>query len=470
MTLSGYLRVNAGELLLVVLSAWSCAVVAVNGFFLDGLSEQLGYAGRAGLLLALTAVLVLALYAASFNRRQLAGGVILYAALLVALFAVALGCSTGEDLYADAEGNYLYLAVVVAMCATGCFALTRTLAGSAVWFVAAALTCSVVQAFYEADEVVMGAVAALTALALVVHRNFRLGLERAQAAQAPSHVRNFFVSVGAVAVVGAFALTAWFLVIAPSSPSVFDVTLITEYRKPPIEELKGTAQEKPVIDISLTSDILVDGDYYTTDDLIEDPQSSVVVDATSLLEQEIKQEVTDSGVQEGQEAGVGDYDVPDPDNPDPGFENVSYHETFPWLVLLVVLAVLVVLSCVGYFVGRRVWRTKRLERWLALAPRAQVEHIYLFVLSRLRRLGFKVTRGTTLAEFSCITARQMDVLTEETRVPLSVLTAAYEGCAYGAAEPTEDEVVACTAYYLRFWKAARVHLGGFKYFFRSFRL
>jgi ABC-type multidrug transport system fused ATPase/permease subunit len=465
MSLGTYLRQNTGEYLLLLLSVWSVSVVGFNAYFLDSLLDSAGYAARAALALGVSAILLLALYAASYRRRRLVIGAIGYLLLLALLIGASLALSAGEDLYADTEGNYLYLALVMAVSATGGFLLTRTLGGSALWFLAAAFSCTVVQAFYQTGEVVLSVTASLSALALIVHRNFRLGLQNADVVRKASHSGTFVSSVTPVVASGALALLAWFVIIAPLDPSVMKITLITDYRQLPIEEFKGTADEHPTLSFELTSQELVEGFPYTTDDLKEDPNALVTIDAASVFEQQLQQQVEESAA-----AGSGAHDVLDPDSEEETFDPLSWSVVFPMIIVAIVVTVLVILAIVAYFVGRRLWRRRRLRRMLAQSPRAQIESLYLFTLSRLARLGFKVPRGMTLSEYAKNSARSMDMLTEETRVAFSELTEGYEAVSYGKCEPTEAEVVPFVAYYLGFWKAARTHLGNLRYFFKAFWL
>ena len=475
MSLGAFMKRNLGEYLLVLASAWAVATVGFDAFFLFSISDALGWWGRAGLALAVEAVLLLVLYAASWRRSRAVVGALAYVALAAVLVAVALALSTGGEegagLYEDVEGNYLYAVVVLLAAATGCFLFTRTLAGSAVWFVAAALVCAVVQAFYESEELLFSVLAALSALALIVHRNFKLGLEQAELASSPSHAGVFASALVPTCVVVAAALALWFAVIAPLSPGVLDVKLITEYRTLPIEEYVGTADEKPQLDTSLTSEEIVDGFSYTTDDLLKDPTSSVEVNSEDVLEQQLQEQLSSEGSAEGGSTGSGASDTIDEDSLDEEWEGQSYSKVFPyaWVgTLLVVLAIALVLC---YFVGRRVWRRKRLERMLALQqPAAQVKAIYRFLLSRLARLGFSQPPGATLTEWAHTARRGMDVLDEVAGVPFERLTETYVACNYGKHVPTEEEVVPFAAYYLHFWQAARAYLGPLKYFFLSFRL
>lgn len=459
-----YLRSNVGEYLLLLLSVWSVSTVGFNAFHLDSLLESVGYGARSLIALVVCAVLLVVLYAASFRRKRLVVGAVGYAALLAVLVAVALALSSGGNPYDDVEGNYLYLVLVMAFAATGGFLLTRTLAGSAVWFVTCAFVCSVVQAFYETGEVAMSVVATMSGLALIVHRNFRLGLVRSDVARRPSRAGILAASVMPVCAVGALALGVWFGVIAPLDPGVQKITLITDYRQLPTQEMKGTADEHPVFNFDMKSDDLVDGFAYTTDDLKEDPNSPTVIDARSVLEQQQQQQAQDES------SGSGRQNTLDEDSPQEEYNAVSWSEVFPYIIVAIVVTMIVVAAIVAYFLVRRYLRMRRLRGMLSRPPREQVESLYLFLLGRLGRLGFRVPAGATLSEFSASSARSMDMLTEETRVPFDELTRTYQACVYGRREPTDDEVVPFVAYYLSFWKAVRTHLGNLKYFFKSFRL
>ena len=472
MSLSRYLGQSLGELALVFVSAWACACVSVNGFHIDGLLVSMGYAGRAALVGALVLLCVLVLYVLSYRRTALLARVVAYIALLAVLVAVALALSGGENVYEDAEGNWLYLVLVPTLLATACFLLTRTILGSTLWFVVAAFACCLVQAFYEVGEVGMSLVASACALMLVVHRNFQLGLEHADLARKPSPARNFAASAAPVAAVAAVALAVWFGIIAPLSPGVLDVKLFTDYRQPPIEEWKGVIKANPTYNTDLTTENLVEGFLYTTDDLVEDVASDISIDVTSLLEQQEEQE-TDGGeaLDAGEDTGGGvDEDFDEEETEEERYDAQSYSWQFPWIIVRIVLVVLLVGAVVGYFVGRRAWRRRNLERILALPPREQAVQLYLFLLERLRRIGFSVPAGLTLAEYASSSARQMDMLTEETRVAFTDITQTYERCAYGKLEPSEEDVAPLVEYYLWFWKAARTQLGNFRYFFKSFRL
>lgn len=468
MTLLGYLNKRKGEYLLLLLSVWAVSVVAMNGFYLDDLLAQYGYLVRALIALPVNAVLLLVLYAASFNAKRRVAGVFMYVAAAAVVVIAGIALSTGEDIYADSEGNYLYLALELVVVSAVGFLFTRTLAGSMAWFVVGAFTCSLAQAFFTGEDLAMSIVAAVSGLSLVVYRNFKLGVQGALVARKGSGALAFVTALLPSLAAAGIALAAWFMVIAPLSPGVLDIKLFTEYRQLPIEEYIGTAEIRPLLNYDMTSKTTVDGEKYTTDDLKEDKTSDTTVDAASALQQQALVDAAGSGT--GSSSGGGSKQDFSEESQEQIYNPISYDDEFPWITVWIVIVLLLVLLVMAYFIIRRRLRIVRLRKILAAEPIDQVKQLYRFLLVRLERVGFKQPEGMSLYEFAASSAYQMEMFTEETKVPFTALTEVYVAADYGGIEPSEDDVVLFTAYYLRFWKAARVQLGNFKYFFTSFRL
>lgn len=233
MSFAQYMKNNLGGFALVFVSAWTMAQVGFNAFFVSGALQHSAFAP------GIVAVLAAALYAIAYKRAWAVPGGIAYAALLAALVVAASVTSTNGAAYIDEEGSNLYFVLVIIFSTTACFLLTRTVAGSAVWLIAAVFLCSVVQAFYEKDEVVFSVAVLLSALALVVYRNFQVGVQGAQAAKDVSHVGNFVSVLWPVALSGLVGLAVWFGVVAPLNPGVLEIKLITDHRQLPVIELQG---------------------------------------------------------------------------------------------------------------------------------------------------------------------------------------------------------------------------------------
>ena len=460
MTFMRYAKESIGDYVLVLISSWCCALVVENAFFLSSV------AARPGISFAVCALLLLVLFAVSYKRKWLGLGAGIYVLLLAALVVASLALSTGENPYDDAEGNYLYLVVVLILSATASFLLTRTLPGSVVWLLVVTFACSTVQALYESNALIETLGAVFCALALVVYRNFMLGLVRADVARSTSRFAGITTALTAVLASGALACAAWFLIIAPLSPGTLSIKLITDYRHLPIVELRGVADEQPELNLEMTSDQLTDGTAYTTDDLVKGA-SDVVISARQLLNQIVTgggNSGAGTGTDAGQEGGL------DSESTDEQYDAQSYTSVFPVIVLVLAVIALIALLVGAFFLIRRRMRMRRLRRMLAQEPAKQVTSLYLFLLSRFERLGFTLGKGSTLSEYAAHTASHMATFDGEAKVSFAKLTRIYEACLYGGVQPDEDQTVLFVAYYLAFWKAARAYLGNYHYFFKSFRL
>ncbi len=463
MTLLRYLKSQAGEFVLLLVTAASFSCVIENAFFLSSVSN------RCPLTFAAVAVLLAVLYLAAYQRRRMAFGIVCYLAVLAAMIALSLGLSSGEDLYADAEGNYLYLVLCIAFSATASFLLTRAVAGAALWFLVTAFLCSVVQAFYQCNDLVASIVASAGALVLVIYRNFAIGLVRADVVRGASRASGLVAALSVVASCAVVALVAWFFVIAPLGPGVLEIKLITEYRQLPIDQMRGVVDEQPVFNLELTTDRdhLLDDDYrYTTDDLVRG-ESDVIISAQQLLDQmTVGGGTTDAGAgtDAAKDGGL------DQDSLEEDYDAQSYSNVFPLIVVILVAIAVIVALVAGFFALRRRRRIKRLQAMLEAPPADQARGIYQFLLSRLGRIGFSVPQGFTLSEFAQAQSGRMAIFDAQAGVSFVDLTRVYEQMTFGSRVPTDDDIVPFVAYYLAFWKAARAYLGNCKYFFKSFRL
>lgn len=468
MSLSSYLAARKGELLLVLLCAWSVTAVCLNGFHLDTLAQDYGRWTRACMALPAVILLLAALYLGAHRRQRIARAVALFVAAAAVVLAVCAVLSTGEQPFADEEGNYLSLGLAAVVVTLLCFLLTRTLPGCLAWFAVSALTCSMAQAFFVGEDTQLSIVAAVSALALVVYRNFSLSVRSAQLAGRGAGAHAFASSVLPALLCAGLALAVWALVIAPLSPGVLSIKLFTDYKQLPIEEYVGTAQERPLLNYDMSSRTTVEGEPYTTDDLREDNSSQERIDAASALQQQVL--ANQGGQGTGASAGGGSKQDFSTDSSDAVYNPISYDVEFPWAAVWITAVLALLLAVAAYFLARRWLRMRRLRRILQKPPAEQVKELYRFILGRLERMGFAQPRGSSLREFAASSARAMDTMTMVTKVPFTRMTEAYIAAVYSGQAPAEEEVVLMTAYYLRFWKAARAHLGNLKYFFTSFRI
>lgn len=466
MSYADYIASRTWEILLVCLSAISMCMVMYNGYYLRSMDDALQLAVTVPVVL----VYSLVLFTAAWNRQHLAVGTIASAVLAVAVVGASLALSTAADPLVDQEGSYMRMGLVLVVCTLAAFLLSRTIPGALVWFVASVFLCSVIQMLYQMNEYAFSFIAVISALVLVAYRSARKGLLTAETSTGTSATNSFIES--ALPVLGALAagLVLWFGVIAPLAPGALDIKLITDYRRLPVIELKGIADINPIINTDLTTQKLRDGEYYTTDDLKEDANSSKQIAAKDKDRAQAVQAAQQSG-ENGGGSTSGTKEQPQQNQEDPTQSPVSYSDHFPWFLLRILAALLALAAVVGFFIWRRKRRIWRLERMLDASPRQQLEQIYLFCQSRMSRLGFPVAEGVTLNEYAANNVRGMESFDDEAGVSFRDVTKSYvECCAYGLREPTEEEIAQASAWYLGLWRGARYHLGRVRYFFKSFRL
>ncbi len=449
------------EFLLIALSAAALSVVMLNAFYLDGLAAAFTWAGRAAMAAAATVALVAV---GSFARGR-AAKLGAFFALAAALVVAALALSSGGALYEDAEGNYLYFALVCVVCAGAALAFSRTLTGCYAWAGIVVVACVIVQAFYESGETATSLAAAVAALALIVYKNFNTALAKASLVAAPAHGRNFATSLACVAAPLAAAALLWFAVLAPLGLPTLHITLLTDYRSLPIEQAKGTADEVPELNYELTTQQLTDGDPYTTDDPVASDSASTEVGSAGASSAAAPEEA-----QQANGTGGGLMSALNSASLDAAIDAISYSTVFPIIIVILLLAAAALAAIIALGLWRRGRHERRAAKLLALPPGAAYQQMYLYLLGQLQRMGFFNQPATTLTRAAALTNYRLATIQEITQVSFERLTCIYAACAYGEHEPSDDELTALAAFYLRFPAAAKAHIGPLKYLIFALRL
>ena len=447
MKLGTYLRLSVWEILLVGVAAVSLTYTLLDSFYID---PALQYSPVPGVL---AAVLIVALFLAAWNRRSARiGGVVIALCCIVGLFVSTALSDT--SLLTDTEENYFYFALVCVIGPLVTFGLSRMRWGTAVLFGVGSFVCAWMQFFYEFDEFLWTILFIISAAMLIIYKNYQLSARQATSVRRLSFSAGFGVSVLAVALSAGLACAVWFGIIAPLGPEALEIKLIQEYRALETQLVLGTSAEEMTPNMDLTSDQTIDLER-TTDDLWEDEsgrQMDAPEDDPDEAEEEESGSVTGFNMQSVQEI----------------YELITYDEdTRNWAIGVLVLVVLLI---VGYFVGRRIYRTKRLERFQQLPNDEQVQAIYLFVMKKMKRIGYAVPEGVTLLEFSRNNAETLRAFQEESGVGFDEVTSMYVSSVYGKRIPTDGEALRAGEFYRSFWKVARKKLGNVKYFFKSFFL
>ncbi|MGI6032754.1 MAG: hypothetical protein ACOX69_04995 [Coriobacteriales bacterium] len=463
MSFRAYLKSRIWEYLLVVLSTWGVAQTVYDVYFIP---PELQYSP---IPLIVAAVLAAVLFIAAYRRDLFVKVGVVYAVLCVAL-VYAGAQMTGQGWFSGSQANWFYGALCVVVSVTCGFLLTRSLPGAACWFIFSVFACVLVQFFYEQYEFALYLVVLVSSLALVIYRNAQQSAYRATVLRSVSFPGIFASALGAVLIAAGCAAAVWFGIIAPLNPQALELHLITEQRTQPIVYQRGVGDYSQEPDVSMKSKNLQDDDEkWTTDDLVVSDDATKRVPATAAASQRSNSNDT-SGSQSGSSQGGGTTSTYQQNSDDNQFNPFSWDLPDILFNILLILLAILLLAILGYFIGRRIWRKKRLERIMQKPRDQQVSDLYLFLLDRFGRLGFTVPAGATLSEYAVASEDSMRVITSESKTTMPVVTGTYESCTYGKVEPKEEDVAPLVAMYKSFWKGARKYLGNIKYFFKSFRL
>lgn len=446
MRFSDYLKHALWDFVLVFACSMALGYTALNGFYVD---QALQHSPVPALV---TAVEVLLLFGIGFKKKLLLPGGIAYGVLAVAACVVAAASSADAGL-TDTEGNNLIFMLCLLVTGTVPYLLSRTRAGSAVLLIAGVFTCGWIQFFYQFDELAWALVFLCCALALIVYKNYQLSARTATSLRHIAFALGFAMALAAVAVAVGISALLWFAVIAPLNPGVLDVKLVTEYRALETVQVHGTSSEYLTPNLETTSNQTNDGSR-TTDDLQRGEDGEP-------MPAQAEANSTQENLSAGTFLGIDIDSVQESFD----FQANPLRALLTWL-----LALLPLLLIAAYFVGRRVWRERRLRKVQQLPPSQQVRTLFLFLSGRLARVGFKIPNGQTPLEFARNNHESMERFDAAAGEDYRELTACYAAVAYGAEEATQEDADRFAAYYRGFWKAAREQLGNWAYLWRSLRL
>lgn len=442
-----YIKNVWGEAVLVALAAMAVSYVALNGFYADPALQH----GPVPALVS--AVCVAALFAVAKDRKTVRLGGALYAVLLVVAWVAAGALTPAGQLFDDNESNYLIFCMTVTIVPTLVFLLTRRRAGVGVLFAAGVLFMCVIELLYARFELAWGVVFIAAAVALFIFKNYQQSLASATSVRKISMLPGLAVAVAAAILAVGVGAGVWFAVIAPLDPGAVQIKLVTEYRSLETKQVVGTSNIFQEPNTDMTSSETNDGTR-TTDD-IKEGQDGVKWPATG------KEKEPDDQDEQNSFLGI------DVDSLQQAFDFQQNPSVRP-LALGILLLVVVVVA--AYFIGRRIWRRRRLEKLRALGLAAEYEGLFAFLLGRFERIGIQVPAGQTPLEFGRHADDALRVFNEEAGVSFSVLAADYSALAYGKRDMEPQSAANIEAYYGAFYKACRKQMGNLRYFIKSFRL
>lgn len=445
--MASYLKSSVWDLLLTAAVSMALCYMVLDGFYVDPALQQ----GPAPALIALACNV--ALFAVAFNAKTARLGGLAYVAILIVVWVAAGALTPGGDIFADTESNYLIFTMTCTVVSTLCFLVSRRRAGAALLFICGAFISALVQLLYQRGHVAWLVVFAIAAIALVVFKNYQLSLRTASTVRSASMLPGFATALAAAVLAVGIGVGVWFGIIAPLDPGAVEIKLVTEYRSLETKQVVGTSNifQTPNLDLSSSE---TNEAVRTTDDIQED-ENGISWPATGNEEEE---------------------DDQDQQNTFLGLNLDSLQDTFdlqqnPMVMpLMVGLSLLIVALIAIYFIGRRYWRTRRLQRLQAKGPAAEFQGLFLFIVGRLERMGVAIPAGLTLAEFAHSTNTALAPYDQGADVRFSDLAQQYCSIIYGKAEPSQEALEAMERYYSSFWRTCREQLGNVRYLFKSLRL
>lgn len=445
--MSAYLKSAVWDLVLVAVVSAALSYIALTGFYVD---PGLQYGPLPAVV---AAVCCIALTLVARNRRTALIGGIVYGACLLVAWVVCGALTPGGQVFVDNESNYLIFSMVTTLVPTLCFLVTRKRVGAALLFVFGAFLCALIQLLYERSEVLWVVVFLLGALSLIIFKNYQQSLRTATTVRSASMLPGFCVALVAGVLVCGLGAGIWYGIIAPQDPQAVQIKLITEYRALETRQVVGTSNVFQTPNLDITSK-QTNSSTRTTDDIKEN------VNGTGWPATGKEKEPDD---QSAQNTFMGI-------NVDSLQQALDFQQNPSVLPILLGIILLVAVLVAAYFVGRRLWRTRRLNKMRDLGAAGEFESLFLFLLSRFERLGLKVPKGQTVIDFGAATAVNMDAYDRAAGVSFADLTREYSSVAYGNREPSEESIGRIERFYGSFWKACRSQLGSIRYFFKSFRL
>ncbi len=445
--MGAYLKSSVWDFILVALVAVSMTYVLLDGFYVD---PSLQYSVLPAII---DIVCLVALFLISFNRRIMLIGGIIYAVAIIVVWVISAAMIPDGLIFEDFEQNYLIFTMVITLTASLCFVATRSQVGTAVLFIVGAFLLGLIQLFYERFELLWSIIFVLSALALVIYRNYQHSVRRSISVEKVRFAPGFAMSVAACAVAVGLGCAVWFGIIAPMDPAAADIKLITEYRALETMQVRGTSDVYQTPNLDMTSDQTNDG-MRTTDDIKEDVNGNPW---PATGETEIEPEDTQNN-----DSFLG----MNLENIQEAFDLQSNPQNWPLIVLLLLIVAAIVL----YFILRRVRRGSRLKKAQQQSADGEYEQVFLMLLDRFKRVGVSVPPGQTMREFATSSATAMRYQNEASGVEFSDLATSYSDMVYGARDIDEEHVSKIEKYYRSFWKGCRKQLGAVRYFFKSFRL
>lgn len=432
-----------------------------------------GYRGNIALLVAISAPLLLALYAGSWSKKALLPAAGATAVIAVVVMGVFISMTpSGTPMFVpmeswesaaglnDVNENYAIFAFVAVLVPIVVYLLSRRRVGTVILLIDSMFACGWVQFLYrdfafDNGGLIASFVVLVAGLMLFIFQTYRQSVYSAARAKRTSFigVAAFSGLVSLICVL--IGVGVFYGAINGFGLNTLDVKPFTRYAAAPIDPY-STNHSDTTTQGDDTTDNTNDEEEETSDNTDDGTQSGGALNAESLLASPVGQAVQ----------AITGYDA---DDPNQDFESISFL-IIAWTVILSVL--LVVLLLVAAIVLQRYRRKRRLQRIYNESVAYRIAYLYEFMLGRFERMKIHKPEQTTPYEFAVGFEATLAPFTRGTDgVTFTDVTAAYMDACWGALDVSEEDYNSVEKYYLAFFKNAREYTGWPHWiFFRFWRI
>ena len=417
------------EMIALTLASSALATFFISGFFIPD-----DLIGQFWPVLGVCALLNIALYAFSCNRKATIAGIAFFLVLATVFLII---------LFNDDNPVFLYLLLVAASDIVLYFMTRIRLTSYLILPVGIIIiACDVILEY--ADNPLLYILFILASSALLIIRLYHFNMLSFQTKRNDHH-SIAAVSIAVCAVCLILSVSAYTAIIKPLSPNHYEPVLRTALMHLPILEKLGISSHIYLPDPDKNTDQTNEDEMIGNLDNQEDPNEEIEDKEHKTDENEDKQ-----------------YDNPDEHTPG---NAISYHVRKYIAVYLIVLMLLFIVC--GVILIREM-NKKRLERLLSMPKKSQITIFYNKIIRGIELCGLPGINENTPKEYSEIMKEHKNTIADGQT--FKKLTSIFERAYYGEVEPGQDEYDMFKNTYLSLRHNVRSYLGTFKYLLSYFKL
>lgn len=440
-----FMKDSLWDMLLCTILIFACSTCVFSGFYVPE-SQVTSYA----VTIAASALLVLLLTAASYDRRSIIIG--LGALLLVFAGMIAVSAAGGSSVFADSEDNPLLRFLLLLITAVVIFAASRFRVGAVLLLPAGTIALCLVEFMYETWHIVCLLLFLTACAAMIIYRNYIHNVIHSRTLKTAQTSALAYGLALCLLVMGIGA-GVFYGVIDQMHPPVKELKIITKYLSLEVLEKIGVADTELIEDPDLTTDQQDDRQDTTQQD--SENKDDTLNDSAS--------DADDLDSDEGNAPDQMDKHFEGP------FSAIRYDWGIPLWVIYTVLALLVIAAAVTLkLLLRRRW----FRKVQSLPPKEQVSEMYAFFLRKLRLLKVFPVTGETPMEFARRNALRLQMFrTDDLEAAgFPELTGILMDSEYGDHTPGTGDIRQFESFYRVFYRNCREYLGKVQYMIKFFIL